>query len=135
MTGALWLMLRHWRLMVLTLWIAGLGLTVAVQQRALAAQGGELVRARREVLACQDRTRAIAGQMAALIRREQASRRAETLSAAEAAGACEARLAAARRQAGAIEALVRGAPHIDPSGCPARDLLDGEDLDAVFPSR
>lgn len=135
MTVVLGLMLRHWRLLLLTLWIAGLGLTIATQQRLMSAQASGIAAARQGLRSCRDDAAALSARLAVETRLSAETRRDEARSAASAARACDARVAEARRRAGAITALVRRPPELDRSGCPVRELMQDEDLDAVFPRR
>lgn len=113
--------------------IGWLGQSLKVQRDdALTAVGAAQAEARGQ--------RALAAGWEASFRGAEALRGAEHGAAVTAAqvasGACEARVAAARRSAASIDALVRRPPArvaARPDGtCPAREVITGAELDGVF---
>ncbi len=92
----------------------------------------DLIRARDEAA---DVRRQSAG-WAASYRQAEALRLREhgeaVATAQAAAGACDVRIAEARRSAGAIVRLVQRPPAHDAAGCPAREVIGGAELDQVF---
>ncbi len=125
----------------LRVWLAGAAaILILAQTGALAWQGREVAAARQRRAAAQaaltECSRTAEGWRrahGALEARQLLARQAAIGEAASAAGACESRIAGARRSAAAIAALVSRPPAEDGRGCPVREILGGDELDAVLP--
>lgn len=118
------LLFRHWRAVVGALWIFGTVLVTTAQRQEIRLQGARLAR-------CEAASAALAAQ----VRQARLAWTEAGRLAGEEARACDRRVLEARRSAAGIAALVSRAPATDAAGCPAREIIAGRELDAVFPPR
>lgn len=125
--------LRAWAAMLGAVLIAAAGSGLAWEHHALADTRVRLARATTALQACQATQVRWQAAYRSLERRRADDQRSAIRFAGNQAGVCEARIARARRSTSALSLLLSRPPLADQRGCPAREIMQGSDLDAVLP--
>ena len=124
------------------LWLAALAAAVCclamfgvwLQGRALMTAQTRLAVAQDAVRTCRASGQALAAALHELQQQGRDERHAARRSAGEEALACDERVARARRQALGIADLINRPVAQDSRGCPAREIMEGIELDAAIPN-